>query len=167
MKKVLQTKGAIMEKEYYLEPIEINDTYRLKIDPDSHDNLLIYENNDIIEIFSLKRRVYTLFKIIQNYVQSNHVIDYNKNNELYAEPILIKDELYMQVTDQHQVMVVEFYKQHGHEKKTLYVTKMTCMAKTLFNQLLIALEVDRDPEYQAKFPRLFKDMLDVLGMIHI
>jgi hypothetical protein len=167
MRKNKQPKGVIMEKEYYLEPIVITDQFKIQIDSDNHDNLLIYQKNEVVEIFSLKRRVYTLFKLIQSYVESNSTIHYNKNNDLYAQAILIKDDLYMQVTDQHQVTVVEFYKKKGNEKKTLYITKMTCMAKTLFNQLLVAIEVDRDPDYQAKFPRLFKDMLDVLGLIHI
>lgn len=151
------------QRELYLEKIILNDQYSLQIDPNNQENLLIYENNTIIEEFSLRKRIHTLFKTLQDLTEDSEYIMLDQKTKLYSKEIKINDNIYMKVTDHHVCVTVDFYqKNNDHSNELLYLTKMTYMTQKLFNKLLIPEKVIHDEHYQDKNTLEFKDMLEVL-----
>ncbi|QVK17053.1 hypothetical protein KHQ81_09145 [Mycoplasmatota bacterium] len=155
------------KRELFLDRIQIDDTYSIQVDSDTEEFVNIYKNDVIVEQFSLKRRIYTFFKVLQTYTNSDEaIIDPNKNIKLYGKEIHIKDQIYMQAIDEHKDLVIEFYKkEEDTEDNLLYLTKMNYMTQKLFNMMFIPKKVIDIPNYQIMNPKEFKDLMDILSVI--
>jgi len=151
------------KRELFLDKIQIDDTYSMQVDLETEEFVNIYENNVVIDQFSLRRRIHTFFKVLQEYTNSDIVIiDHDKNHKLYGKEIHIKDKIYMQISDNHQELVIEFYiKEENVEEELLYLTKMHYMTQKLFSMMLIPKKVLDDPKFQIMNPNDFKDLMDV------
>lgn len=156
------------ERELFLDKIQIDDTYSMQVDIDSKEFVNIYENDVAIDQFALNRKIRTFFKELQKNINSEDYILDDKNNRLYGKEIHIKEDIYMQVTNKHKELVIEFYhKDEENNIKILYLTRMNYMTQKLFYMMLIPKKVKDDPKYQILNPKEFKDLMDILSMIKI
>ncbi|MDF2700148.1 MAG: hypothetical protein K0Q49_1704 [Haloplasmataceae bacterium] len=151
------------QRELFLDQILIDDAYSIKIDPKNNENLIIYENNTIIDEFSLKKRIYTLFKMIQELTDDQDFILLDQKIKLYGKEIKIKDDIYMKISESHVCLTVDFYKKVNNEIILYYLTKMTYMTQKLFNKMLIPEKMTNDENYQENNATEFKDMLEILS----
>lgn len=156
------------ERELFLEKIKINETFSMQVDPEKQETLIIYKNGMGVESFSLRKRIYTLFKTLQEYTNStDFVIEKEKKYKLYGQAIHIKDDIYMQINDKHDSMIIEFYKIEDNKKEILYLMKTDYMTQKLFHQMLIPEKVLTIPNFQVMNPTLFKDFIDIISVIKI
>lgn len=156
------------DRELYLNRIQIDDTYSMQIEPEEQESLIIYENDTVIENFSLRRRIYTLFRTLQDYTKADEfVYDKEKKYKMYGKAIHIMDNIYMQINDEHDSSVVEFYEKENDHKKLLYIMKMNYMTQKLFQHILIPKKVLSTPDFQTMNPNLFKDFVDIVSVIKI
>lgn len=155
-------------RELFLDKINIDDTFSMQIDQENQEELFIYENNVVIDVFSLRKRIYTLFKVLQELTNTSELIDYKeKKAKLYGKEIHVIDDIYMQLTNKHENLIVEFNQKINNENKLLYLTKTNYMTQKLFHMMLIPKKVIEDPDYKTTNPKLFKDLIDVLSVIKI
>ncbi len=157
------------KRDLFLDKIQIDETFSMQIDLETEGILKIYENDVEIDNFSLTKRIYTLFKVIQEYTNSDKkLIDKGKNTTLYGKEIHIKDQIYMQAKYKHEFLIIEFFlKEENSEERLLYLTKMNYTTQKLFHMMLIPKKVLDDPKYQLLYPKEFKDLIDILSIIKI
>lgn len=152
------------KRDLYLDRIYIDERYSMQVDPNNNENLLIYDDKEVVLEFSLNRRIHTLFKELQKLIQSEEVV----GSGMYGRAIHIKDHLFMKANDRYEVDTVDFYTQDAEgNQNVIYITKTSYMTQKLFHRILIPIEMLNDPEYQNKNPNVFKEMIDLLQMIHI
>ncbi len=156
------------KRELFLNRIQIDDTYSMQVD-ELEENLIIYENDVEIEQFSLRRRIYTLFKVLQEYTNSiDYIEDKEKKHNLYGKEIQINNDVYMQLNDEYGVLAIEFYQKiPDGEDELLYLTKLDYMTQKLFTMMLIPNKVIEDPKYQILNPKEFKDLIEILSLIKV
>lgn len=156
------------KRELFLDKIQIDETFSMQIDY-TEENLIIYENEVEIDKFSLRRRIYTLFKVLQEYTNANNYIeDKEKKNKLYGKEIQINTDIYMQLNDKYGTLAIDFYQKiPDGEDELLYLTKLDYMTQKLFAMMLIPNKVIDNPKYQILNPKEFKDLMDILSMIKI
>ena len=150
-------------RELYTEIINLTETYALKID-DNKNYVNIYQYQNLREQFSLKRRIYTFFKLLQSYIQSDKVIIGNNNDKLYGEKIHFTDNLFMQLSDKHETLMVEFYRYESNNNELLYTVRTNYMTQKLFSIMLIPNKVKENPHFLID-PQDFKELMDILSVI--
>ncbi len=164
---IIKDGDKMKKRDLFLDKIQIDDIYSMQIDPNTLETVNIYENNQLIEQFSLKRRIFTLFKTLQKYINSDDsILDKERNIKLYGKEIPIKEDIFMKVSDEHKELIVKFYHKQD-EKNVLYLTKMNYMTQKLFHNMLIPKKVIENPKYQLLNPKEFKDLMDILSVIKI
>lgn len=152
----------------YREKLIINDQWSMQIDPENDKNLLIFENDEVKDVFSLKRKTYTLFRILQEFTEEDKRLNYLKNIHLYGKSIPITKDLMMRLMDTNGRFIVEIYKpMKKGDHEIIYALKGTVTTETLFKSIPIAIDAYKNPNIRNNFPQLFQDMMEILGLIQI
>lgn len=153
------------KRELYNQIIRINDIFYMQIDKDNNDFVNIYKDNQLIEKFKLNRKIYTLFKILQEHIQSeDYIIVEDFDTKIYGEEIHLYDDIYIKVNADHACLTLDFYqKLNDTEIKLIYLTKLIYTCKKLFHKLLIPKKIELNTNYYITNVYKFIDMMEILS----
>ena len=157
-----------MSKALYMVPIVLDEGLSLEVDKDHPENLLLKSEDEIIDVFSMSRRIYTLFRLLHDYTNTQHYIYDHKEQRGYGTPILITPQVYMRMNSIGSYLVVEFIKPlFEGDEEILYLVKATATTRTLFEGISIALSLEEDKKLRLRYPGWFKEMVEVLSIIKL
>ena len=152
------------KNELYTKMIQINEHYTMQVNQDNHDILDIYFYNQLIYQFELNRRIYTLFKIIQELINDqDYIIIEDYNIKIYGKPIFLYDNVYMQINPNRACLTLDFYKLINNKKELVYLTKLIYTTKRLFYHILVPHKLDTVKNYYLGNIFKFLDMIEILN----
>ncbi|MDF2700147.1 MAG: hypothetical protein K0Q49_1703 [Haloplasmataceae bacterium] len=152
------------KRELYYEKIKINDTFSIQIDPNNNENLLILKNNEVIDTFSLQRKIYTLFKVLQDYLKDDdYVIVEDNQSKIYGQEINLYDNVYMKINPFRKCLTIDIYRKDDDNETLLYITKLTYISQKLFNMILIPKKLIEQPNFYITNVFKFIDMLELMN----
>lgn len=152
------------KNELYTQIIQINDQYSMQVDKNNHDLLNIFYHNQLIYQFKLNRKIYTLFKIIQELINDeDYIIIEDNKAKIYGKPIYLYDNVYMQINPNRACLTLDFYKKINNKKELVYLTKLIYTTKRLFYYLYIPYKLDTVKNYYLSNIFKFADMIEILG----
>lgn len=155
-------------KELYLEPITLQEGITLEIDPDNPQNLLIKKNEEIIDVFSMARKIYTLFRLLYEFTDTPNYLYDHKEQRVYGTPIPLNGRLFMRMNSIGGYLVVEFIKpMKNSDEEILYLVKATCSTKILWEGISIAFALMKDKGLRTRYPDWFKNMVEVLSLVKL
>lgn len=151
------------KRELFYDKIYINEDIVIQIDPNNVGNLLIYKNDVILENFSLSRKIYTLFKVIQDITNDeDYVIVEDNQCMIYGKEINLYENIYMKVNPNRKCLTVDLYRKDENKETLLYLTKMVYISQKLFNMMLIPQKLIEQPKYYITNVFKFIDMLELM-----
>ncbi|ERJ11691.1 hypothetical protein [Haloplasma contractile] len=151
-------------KKLYNQEIKIRDDLYIRLDPDDHEQLLLYNREHLLGDFSLKRKTYTLFRMLQLLTDEEETIKIKDTDILlYAKEIQLDDNLFMKVSDEYFCPVVKFYQKNDGKEKLLYMIAMNHITKKFFNKLLVPFNLVKDQNLIYKNPSEFIEMLCIIN----
>lgn len=155
------------KRDLFSGKIQIDEFFSMQVDKDNQKILNIYNNNILLDKFLLNKRIFTLFKVLQTYIQNEDVIiDKKHHASLYGKEIFIEEDLFMQLKEHDENLYVEFYKYENDKRKILYRISTNHMSQRLFSIMLL-------PKKAQEYPKLFinpndvKEIIDILSVIKI
>ncbi len=157
--------GEKMKKrKIYDKLININETYSMQIDESNEDIVNIYKNNKLIEQFKLNRKIYTLFKVLQDYIQDeNYIVVEDNNSKIYGKEIYLYDDIYMKINADRACLTLDFYQKiNDTEIKLIYLTKLIYTCQKLFYMILIPQKLNNNPNYYITNVFKFLDMIEIM-----
>lgn len=156
------------DKLIYTEPIQLSEGLTLHIDSKHPQNLLIMRNKALLDVFSLSRRIYTLFRLLYQYTNTENYMYDHKEQRVYAAPIAISPNLYMRMNAICNYLVVEFIQPLSNEdEEILFLVKATAPTTALFEGITIAQSFLHDRTIRLKYPMWFKEMVEVLSLLNL
>lgn len=152
------------KQNLYTKLIHINNQYSMQIDKENNQILNIYHNNILINRFKLNRKIYTLFKIIQEYtLDEDYIIIEDNQAKIYGKPINLYDNVYMQINPDRACLTLDFYKLTNNKKELVYLTKLIYTTQKLFCMINIPYKLDTNKNYYINNIFKFLDMIEILG----
>ena len=151
-----------------MEGINIDNSLSLRIDNENTEYVNIYQNKNLIEQFSLKRRIYTLFKTIQILTKADGAVLFtNKNIPLYGKEIQVKENFFIKFTDAYGEVKLKFYEYDKESKENiLYVSPIYFHSQKFFSMLLLPEKIKINPGFLLD-PQDFKEIIHLLSLIRI
>ncbi len=147
-----------------MDKIVLNEIFSIQIDKDSKEYVNIYEYDKILEQFSLNKRIYTFFKTLQHYTASDeYIVDEINKVKLYGKEIHIKDDIYLQLVNNENGLLIEFYTKDQNNREILYFAKTDYMTQKLFYLMLMPKEL----KPSLINPQDYKEIIDILSVIKI
>ncbi len=152
------------KKELYNQSIQINESYYIQIDNNNDEILNIYKDNHLLEAFKLNRKIYTLFKILQDYIKDEAYITVEDNGaKLYGKEIYLYEDIYMKINADRACLTLDFYhKINDTDMELIYLTKLIYTSQKLFHMLLIPKKLATVPSYYLANIFKFLDMIEIL-----
>lgn len=155
-------------KNLYDQPILLKEGITLEVDPDNPQNVLIKRDEDIIDVFSMGRKIYTLFRLLWEYSHSSEFMYDHKKQRVYGASIPLNGRLQMRMNTIGSYHVVEFVKPLSNgDEEILYFVKASCPTKVLFEGISIALELLKDRGLRNRYPNWFASMVEVLSLVKL
>ncbi len=151
-------------RELYENLIHINETYSMQVDKDNDEYVNIYKHHTLLEQFKLNRKIYTLFKILQDYIQEDDYIIVEDNQaKIYGKEIYLYEDIYMRINASRACLTLDFYhKINEQEIKLIYLTKLIYTSQKLFHMMLIPKKLEKTPSYYVTNVFKFLDMIELL-----
>jgi len=152
------------KKEIYDKLIQIDESYSMQIDEDNDEIINIYQDDLLIEQFKLNRKIYTLFKVLQDYIQDeDYIVVEDINAKIYGKPIHLYEDVYMKINADRACLTLEFYyKISQTETNLIYLTKLIYTSQKLFHMMLIPNKLAVFPNYYVTNIFKFLDMIEIL-----
>ncbi|QVK17052.1 hypothetical protein KHQ81_09140 [Mycoplasmatota bacterium] len=153
------------KRELYEKPIHINDSYWIQISKENEEIVNIYKDNCLLESFKLNRKIYTLFKVLQDYIQDDDYITIEDNQvNIYGKEIKLYEDIYMKINADRACLTLDIYQKISQtEIKLIYLTKLIYTCQKLFHMLLIPKKLENKPNYYVTNIFKFLDMIEILG----
>lgn len=150
-------------RELYYDRIVINDNLYLKINEDDNEFVNLYKHNKLMEKFKLNRKIYTLFKVIQDYTNDDdYIIVEDTNSKIYGKEIHLYENVYMKVNACHACLTVDFYRKDKDNIQLIYLTKLIYTVHKFFHMMLIPKKLEKNPNYYITNVFKFLDMLEIM-----
>ncbi len=152
------------KRELFREKIKVNKELSFQIDENNDEYINIYIKNKLVEKFKLNRKIYTFFKIIQDYTKDDDYIIIEDNGvKIFGKEIYISEDVFMKINAFRACLTLDFYqKKSDNEIKLVYLTKLIYTSQKLFYMMLIPEKLETKPSYYVTNVFKFIDMIEIL-----
>lgn len=152
------------KRELFRERIAVNKEISFQINTINDEYVNIYLNNKLVEKFKLNRKIYTFFKVIQDYAKDDDYIIIEDNAaKIYGKEIDLSENVFMKINADRACLTLDFYQRKSKDEiKLVYLTKLVYTSQKLFYMMLIPKKLEIKQSYYITNVFKFLDMIEIL-----